>query len=289
MAIIPIAETKPSLRALENMCHSELGGGSCWLNAALRALWAPPPFKDALCTLWQAMPRDTREMMFDACVRRRAPTWRFGPGYQSRPLLSMRRRAFPQREELFAAVIFAVAHLKPWTAACYPYLPTDHFFDGAQDDATEFLAHFLLAADVSPTLHAVAAGSMWQTLRCPRCTATCSRQLNTFDVLPIPAVYSDHLPHATIQEALDAHLQPETIDFAGACPACFHRFQRASRTFAVEVAPAVLYVTMNRWLQPGQPCADNVLDPSLSLEFVGKVWRCTSFVLHIGESAATGH
>jgi len=199
------------------------------------------------------------------------------------------RRTAPLLEEAYIAGTFAFAHAKPWTKPFHPYLLTDHFYDGAQEDATELLTHFLLAPDTAPTLHHLVSGMMSQTIVCPSCEEVCSHQMNPFHILTVPSMRPDFSPCSTVQEAVDACWSPEAITFAGICPACSHGFTHATRTFHMDILPEVLYVTFNMWMPPGQPPTNHVLDPSCDLIVNGTRFRFAPCVLHLGQWATRGH
>jgi uncharacterized UBP type Zn finger protein len=193
------------------------------------------------------------------------------------------------REEAFIAGTFVFAHEKPWTKAFYPYLLTDHFYDGKQEDATELLTQFLLTEDTAPTLHNLTKGTLVQNIVCPLCGEVCSQQFQPFHVLVVPTVGADGTNFTTVQQALDACWMPETIEVTNDCMQCQHHFTQAPSTLSVHAVPEVLYMTLSRWMHLGQPPTCHSLNPSMNVKINDVEYKFVSSIIHTGNSAEAGH
>ena len=125
--------------------------------------------------------------------------------------MDLQQRAFPaQLEQTCLAVTFGVAFSQPFTVPCSPYIFTDYFYHGRQEDAAEFLTRFALDPAASQSLARLFRGEMRVTRQCldSNCMHMHAPRLETFQGLSLSLL--GNVPGApafgTVQEALGDYL-----------------------------------------------------------------------------------
>jgi len=240
------------------------GGGSCWINATLQALWGPVSVKDALKDIGERMNVEDRRRMESALSQRRLPIndlWT--PGLR---LLDVAQRVGPRRrEESFLAATFRVACSSPLTKPLSPYTMTDHFYHRRQEDAAEFLARFLLDSDASPTLARLVTYEMYVALECMNCSHRHARKVEQFQDLSLPIVGAP--PEArfeTVQAAFDDYMLGDTVSVGPGrvwddpCAGCRRTDQTYHKELQIKTLPRVLLVQLKRWEYVAGPGGDEL-------------------------------
>ena len=275
--VVPHTNQKP--RAFGNAIHEEDGGsGSCWVNAALQALFAPSRCKEALAHMWSCTLPQHRERLLQKALDDR-----------------VRKAQIPTPAEVPTAArlaaTFAAAFTPPLTKPLLPHLCLDQYYTGDQDDAAELLVR-LVDADTSLPLSKLFEGRVTQTLTCANegCQRCRDSAADTYNQLMLPLVPPDgnraHL-RRSVQEALDAHDQPVLVqDVNPGCDACGgHTFWKREEVTAF---PGVLMVSLNRWNNAGAALLHPV-EATQELSYQSQTYHLKSVVVHTGASAHSGH
>ena len=134
------------------------GGGSCFMNAALQALFAPDAVKGVLCDLWRNTPVQKRKTLLQGALEANTEPgnqdWEKNYNYETMVAVTFR-------------VCFAEG-LDKIPLFCNLLNPV--FYKGEQEDSDEFL-RTLLEGRVhvnrgSPTLVRAMSGTLRQYLKC---------------------------------------------------------------------------------------------------------------------------
>jgi uncharacterized UBP type Zn finger protein len=239
------------------------GGGSCWINATLQALWGPVAVKDALKDIGERMSVEERHSMESVLFQRRSlnnDLWI--PG--SRLSEVVQRVDPPQREELFLAATFRVACSPPLTDPLSPCTMTAHFYHGSQEDAAEFLTRFLLDSDASPTLARLVAYEMHVALDCMNCNHRHAWKVERFQDLSLPIVGAQPggARFETVQAAFDDYMLGDTVSIGPGrmwddpCAGCCRTDQTYRKELQIKTLPRVLLVQLKRWEYVAGPGGD---------------------------------
>ena len=298
-------------RAFFNALRERGGGGSCWLNAAVQALWAPIAIKEALFEIHRRTPARVRREVADVLTRPlRFDQALWTPGT---PLSRLRARIAPaQPEEVFIAATFRAACEAPLTSALSPYVLSDYYYRGRQEDASEFVTEFLLDAAASPHLEALVRWEKVVTFRCTACDH-CRVLRNDddqrvrserFTCLSLPLVPDEPAAEVydTVQAAVDGYVQGELVipdddrPWEDPCPSCRQVDRAYRKSFQVPTPPQVLFVQLKRWNfvaqsdgSLAQRCLLHPVRATDPLMFAGIQYRLRSLVLHDGGAASAGH
>ena len=292
-------------RALVNMITEEGGGGSCWINAALQALWAPVSIKEALRNVSE------RTFLRFRCELEGILSQRSRYGIFARSLgqsleTVQQRVGLNRKEESFLAATFRAACTAPLTSPLAPCTITNHFYHGRQEDASELLTRFLLDAGASPSLSPLFSWHMYVTMKCTSCGHARPHRIESFSdlALPLASERVGQEPHVTVQDALDDYLQGEPVaPDAGSlwddpCPNvnCGRRDQMYLKSMTTMTSPRVLYLQLKRWQyitnSDGESecrCVSHPVRATDPLLFGGAIYRLQSIVVHDGCSISTGH
>ena len=269
-------------RAFVNAVSGPRGGeGSCWINAALQAIFAPTRFKELLREEWSRIDAYERQRLHPTATRQK----RFG----NHDMPSLPKTTYQQR----LAVTFKSSLEAPLAKPLLPHLLLDAFYIGQQNDASEFLARVLDSAQ-SPWLARALRGRMAQTLRC--CELDCglerSSQAERFGSLLLPVrLPNDELIHS-VQEAVDAYMPVEEVllreDFCIGCGGA-----RMFKEHSIADFPDVLQLCLNRWGVRGDGArVEALLHPivvAANLTFKGRLYNLCAVVVHLGDSPKSGH
>ena len=275
-----ISYTGEKPRAFGNILRERFGGGSCWINAALQALLSPVVFKDTLSTLWDEMPDAARDHLHGVAtiVRRHG-----NKGKLASPLV---------RHEARLAATFFCAHSEPRTAPFYPYLFTDAFYEGEQNDAAELIARVLHPNQV-PTLTGLLSGRLEQFLTCtnPNCHHMRPTEGENFSSLQLPLRDVSGILVTTVQAALDAHMPTETVHLDECCPMCQAETDlNFNKTHRVTQFPRVLILSLNRWAGFGANNAIlHCIEANQALVFKDHRYQLCAVVCHLGATPHGGH
>ena len=147
----------------------------------------------------------------------------------------------------------------------------------------------------APRLHRACQGLDTPTLRCREANCGTERAAaeEWFNWLSLPLVHDGQL-HRTVQEALDAYLQPELLDdddFPFRCgnPTC-QSTRLPYKTSHLTVLPAVLCVQLKRWRTNRDEDAllhDVQCDEHLRCQ--GTLYVRRSVICHMGNTPQAGH
>ena len=225
---VPGADDKP--RPFYNL------GLSCFINASLTALFGPQAFRQALSQIFVSDEQRLRNHLWPVAV-----------SISGRHQESTAEPAITHEERLavtLAASLRAPTDLDPILRgrSMIPYLFTKHFYHDDQEDANEFL-QTIMNEDNAPRLHAQCQGLDRPTLRCRECHTERRATPEWFNWLNLSLEHDGQL-HRTIQDALNAHLQPELLtdrDFQFRCrnPDC-QSTRLPYKTSHLNVLPQVL-------------------------------------------------
>ena len=128
-------------RAFKHARHIRDGGGSCWINAALQALFAPRALKTLFSELWHDLPpaeRRTQQRRVDNNNRIRFRHEKLGPRLGDLNLVPADGPALEQR----LAMTFGCAHGGRAIEPMLPFFITEHYYRLHQEDAVELLTDF---------------------------------------------------------------------------------------------------------------------------------------------------
>ena len=259
--------------------HDGFGAGSCWINAGLQALFGVRSFRVLFADMWQELPLVDRRALYTKASR---PRQRHGPVRERIPASEYERRL---------AVTFQTASEAPHTDPVRPYLLTDAFYNGRQDDASEFLAR-VLHCDTSRQLGALLGGRMEQYLECtsPACGATRESEAEAFGALLLPLQAADGGLLTTVQAALDAYMPREVVELpAYPCSRC--SCAGFSKFHCVTAHPRVLQLCLNRWVvqSDGIRALLHAVSVDERVVFHGRSYSLSAVVVHLGSSPQSGH
>ena len=146
-------------RAFENAIPERGGWGSCWINAALQAMFAPLAFKAAFTRLWYALPLEKRHELQRRVdhSQPRYPNPDEAPGLRLVNIPALPADG-PGLEQCLA-MAFGCAHNGPHAKPMLPSMITDHFYQLHQEDAAEFLVSRLLNTEVCSHLSCTSSSS----------------------------------------------------------------------------------------------------------------------------------
>ena len=255
------------------------GGGSCWINAALQAIFAPLRSKALLSQLWEQTPEDHR-----APLLRRA----FDKSFARRTTLAS---AASVSDRLVAT--FASLYTPPLTETCAPYLCTEEFYHGTQEDAAEFVTQLLHDDACATHIRRLFEGLTVQTMTCSSSTCKLRRAkaaTDEFDMLQLPLLQErSGIKHKlyTVQEALDAYSEPELVHYdAEPCARCGNTaFWKAD---TATLTPDVLVLCVKRWADPEEPLLHPV-EVTDAVTFQSVTYSLRAVVVHLGDSIHAGH
>ena len=290
---IPYAGIKP--RAFRNMSR-EFGGGSCWINATLHALWSSTYVKRALAEVWMDTDVSLRSSLCAIGLQTRRP----GTARKTCvPLANLRQRVLPpKREETYLAATFNCACTPPLTDVLDPYLLTDHYYSGLQADVGEFMIKYLLDTATSPRLSSVFHMELSKSLCCAGCGHLHAPLVETFGALdlPIHASGKDGRLYFSSQEALDAYMAGDRVQRAECCAGCGHSDVAYQQELRCVRPPDVLLLSLKRWRYVEDDvgafheiCVDHAVRASETVDFAGRQYHLRSSILHLGSTAMCGH
>lgn len=98
------------------------GSGSCWINAALQAMFTPLEFKKVFCKQWRRLRGSPLQKQL---LENSLDTRGFGEG----------PRAPVGNEQKRLAALFHCLHGEPNTRSFTPFLHADKYYRGPQEDA----------------------------------------------------------------------------------------------------------------------------------------------------------
>ena len=240
---IPDGDTRP--RPFYNAMRRRAGGGSCWMNAALQALFAPTAVKWVLKQLWREMPSERRKR-FVNMFRSAEPEFSIDPGWDYEHLLAATYRA------CFVGEVDA-----PLACALFD----EAFYKLRQEDSDEFLRRVLEGRALlnigSPVLVRSISGLVQQSLRCTNgdCVGEIPSVLENLPWIALPVHTEQGAPITCIQDAVNAYRWESKVDdLINVCPVCGRGGENDRRTWIktsrVEEYPAVLTLVLNRWNNP---------------------------------------
>ena len=237
----PTRQTPSTTASLSNVpprAHTNLGF-SCFINAALLALYAPTAVAAQLRAL------------ADACAADYLHLWQRA---RNLPHTSPHKNSDVALAILFS-ITFSCSMRPPNNKALVPRLITDLFYKASQEDVMEFLEQTLMNADICPQVATKCAGQTTSTLHCRHCPYSYSVAIEPFHTLRLPIVEEAGIPLRTVTAALHGHESLQAVDehiqswecSNRACQALgLHRhIPRRRRT--VSHSPPVLVLHLLRW------------------------------------------
>ena len=275
-------------RPFYNAMHERGGGGSCFLNAALQALFAPPPIKEALAQLWRSMPRHKRENLLRSAMATRP----LNIGGVGRPV-----DAAAKYEDL-AAVTYRLCFADSARVPLHCHLLNDAFYKNEQEDSDEFLRSLLEGRvhvnSGSPTLVRAMSGTLQHSLKCTngQCSGEVPSRTENFQWLNL-SVQQDMVPVTCAQGALNTMaLETPVENLVNTCPVCHRGSEREKQTWLMRTRvveyPEVLVLVLNRWSDLTHPSLHTV-KANDSVYFQGRRYALSSSVCHLGPTPHSGH
>jgi hypothetical protein len=248
-------------RAFYNALHiGKGGGGSCFLNAALQALFAPEQLKARL----RALPSDRSDTVQE-CI----------------------------------AQTFRLCYEGQMTAALYPNLIAERFYHGNQEDAAEFLTK-LLVNDLASLQHLFQTPKRallcCQEAAClfeRPVQGELQRPVSHYLSLLRP----DGTLIDSVQEALSHYPYDEDIshEFVWRCERC-GSVQPPRKRYVIDACPPLLLLFLDRWMDEeisGQRRRRrnllHAVEASREVDFHGSHYDLQSVVIHAGPSPNHGH
>ena len=276
--LLHIEHTSEKPRVFRNVMHERGGGGSCWINAALQALLSPLTFKAILAKVWRSLPGDARKQLHRINTTSRSLT--------SFVELSPHLLSYETR---LSATMFS-SYVAPRTVPMCPYVFTDAFYRGLQEDASEFISR-VLHPHQSPALQDVLRGRWNGSLSCtnPACGHKRPTTGECFTSLQLPLLAPTGLCVQSVQEALDGFLPDETVQLDECCARCGHSGQFL-KTHEMTCFPEVLIVGLNRWTEPGvENAVLHSIEASRSVRLKDRSYSLCASVCHLGPNPNSGH
>ena len=281
-----INATLHRLRAFANL------GNSCFLNASLTAIFSVKRIQVFLRDVWSsetpAADREALEVIALNLVRDQ----------------SKRTALFekPDTNEQRLAATFMAALTPPQSSSQIPYLFTDLYYAGHQEDAQEFISKLLFSQDLETRLierrtriERLCITGHRDYLQCLDCD--CRRAAGGDGVLenmlhlPLRRT-SDGTLITSVQDAVDTFFEEEELtdtDFRFQCDSCMST-KRPTKGVEILSKPEVLIIHLVRWQNANAHGALlHHVDPTTNLILQGSRYKLVSFIHHIGESADRGH
>ena len=287
-------------RAFNNAKGIRDGGGSCWINAALQALFAPCALKTLFSELWHDLPLDerrTQQQRIDSTGKIRFRNEQPGPRLGDLPFVPEHGPTLEQR----LALTFGCAHGGQTTNPMTPFLVDDLYYHLHQEDAAELLTGRLLNTELCPRLAPVVTTLGVDRLRCASCGHARDPTLVSNNSLQLPieieiTAHGDAIAIEDVQTALDAYLAPTDIPaYELPCEQCHsHAYIKTYRT---TVFPQVLVLTLKRvkYIRlPSGECTGphgvlHSVEATQTLNFQGQLYDLRSVIVHLGEHVHAGH
>ena len=286
-------------RAFENEIKERFGGGSCWISAALQAMFAPDALKRALSQIWYELPSSERRKHQRSVNRYRRHFRVEDPGPRLVNLRTLPANGPTIEQRL--AIAFGCPLGEPMTESFMPKILTDHYYQLHQEDTAELLLRHLLNGDASPVLAPLMTIHFDEIYRCKHCGEARdpnAAQLQSFE-LPIELSgleYPEPILFHDVQSAFNHHLSNDFNDFEFENP-CLHCQQnRWSTEVRATRFPEVLLLTLKRFkvLQISEHeferrSVTHQVTPTQVLDFQGQLYNLRSVVVHLGPSIESGH
>ena len=261
-------------------------GNSCFINAALTALFGSATFR-----------RIISQLFHDDEARLRTHLWSTAISISGNHREKPHERNFTNENRL--AVTYAATLRAPTPTdnvvrgkAIVPYLFTHHYYHGNQEDTNEFLQN-VLNIDEAPHLFRACEGLDSPLLRCRLCASERATTPEWFNWLNLPLLRGDQV-HQSMQQAVDAYFEPELLkdrdtSFRCANPAC-RTAQLPYKVSQLTIAPQVLCIQLKRWQT--HRVEDAILhnvhcDEDLVCQ--GFRYELHSVICHMGTTPKTGH
>ena len=277
---------------------SKPGGGSCWINAGLQAMFAPLALKKALSLLWHELPLEVRRTQQQQIDNRkvRYRNERPGPRLVDLPPLPEEGPTLEQR----LVMAFGCAHGGPPTQPMLPSMITDDFYCLHQEDAAELLIDHFLSAGRCPTLTPITTTMGVQTLRCANCShprPPARTEFQSFELaIEIDGPEAGEAVLITdVQSAFNAYLTDDPVEYELACSRC--QAHRYNKEFHATMFPQVLVLTLKRFkyvelatgVYDGPHGINHPVETKDVLDFQGQLYDLRSVIVHLGTSVHAGH
>ena len=258
---IPMHEARP--------CGFYNSNSSCYMNAAIQAIFAASPLRLQLRCLWEDLSLELRERLL-------APIPDLGV-----PL------------EKALAALFWRSYTNIRDTPLFPSRFLAQFHMNRQDDSSQFLMQLFHggAAQFCPQLNERLG---FQINRCKVCS--CDHKMSMLpeykNSLELPLVEAEGQVMLSVQQALNYYMDSldEVQELKDTCTSC--QMERDNFTIVNRVAdfPEVLMITLKRWAEAG--VAGGILDTvavDLELLCVKTSYRLQSVVNHLGQTIHHGH
>jgi ubiquitin C-terminal hydrolase len=259
-------------RPLYNAMRISGGGGSCFMNAALQALFAPDSIKKCLLHIWRNLDEDRQRQ------------------------LSQGDASNAQKYEALFAFVYTQATNTEFSPF-YSSLLNNLFYKGEQGDSDEFMRVLIEGTFVavgSPAIAAIMRGYTETILKCTnnegRCCGTSAPKKEGFTWFDLE-MQTECRSFQSVQEAIDAISIEEAVDgVEKTCPVCnrgsaTHKQTWRKQTYVVK-HPQVLVLVFKRFGPRGHMHA---VEATENITFFGKNYYLRSFVCHLGPSIHAGH
>ena len=161
----PPAELMPQIdwqalpRACSNALTTQGGKGSCWLAAAMQALWSSGQVHEFARAIFNSTSAPNMNAWLDRFRNQRPPV------RQKMRLENIQSRTSAAiTEDSYLAMAFVESRMAPHDLPFSPNAMLHHYYRKRQEDAAEFLTRFVFDPDVAPRHSAFTLGTLAETL-----------------------------------------------------------------------------------------------------------------------------
>ena len=239
-------------------------GNSCFINAAIQALFGSVVIRTTLCNLWRSLSGPEREVL--------------------KKITTTNIHTYNNRhDELLAGTLWA-AYSK---TAADPFLPIGllrKFYHGVQEDVGEFLLK-LIDLNTCPSLWFVTSGCQEEFLSCPDSHRHLIRA-EDFGVLSLPVLKHGGRVVRSVQEALNEYTLPEAVYVTKPCSevGC-HQANHFMKSQILNRAPKVLVLYLVRMRGREDFVSNEIFNPieaNVDLNWYGRHFKLCAVVSHLG-------
>ena len=257
--VLPMHGTRP--------CGFTNFRSSCYLNAAIQAIFATPSLRLVLSRLWENLSAQQRRILLSP-----TPDWE------------------PPVEEALAALLWQ-SYTHNSNAPLYPMRFLNQFHTNSQDDSAGFLMQIIGggATNCCPHLFELLQFQI-DRMRVCDCGYRSYKAPEVKNCLELPLVKAGGEVMDNVQQVLDYYVASlnEVIDYRDTCTSC--HIERLRFMFVNEVTyfPPVLMLNLVR----SSGAEVDITCPifvSLELKFLTMLYRLQSVVNHLGTSINYGH
>jgi ubiquitin C-terminal hydrolase len=179
-----------------------------------------------------------------------------------------------------------------------PYLVTDHFYAGWQEDAGELLARHFLNSECAPVVADAVRGERSEVLKCTACGHRSLCGHDPFHEVQLPILSEDAVDaqFRSVGEALSEYMRGDLVFRAECCDGCGASNGQYEKLPEFVALPQVLVLVLKRWRVTSdgrgghcQLCVPHSVRADRHLLLQGQDYDLKSSIIHLGSSADRGH